>query len=282
MATGDSIDAMAMQQVDAVPQDALQKRRERDGQGFHVTLASKAELATLSPSQVSELELAASQLSESAISIGLGSAASGSDKCWYVVLLWPDAQQVRQAAGLPRCHLHITVGFNKCDVHGCAKGVRTVMADASYHTARLRQWEAVANVARTAARGARPVANAEHDRDGTSNDDLPALERLELEASLAATPAIRADLVCSRCELQARLGMHPSCWAADVVAAVELDRRAPRPWLTLARAYCAQRRFSEARTAVLTAIQRSERVGDPVHGQAAQRLLGKLPGVPAC
>ena len=270
MAVGPAIDATAAHHIPAVPPTATRNRMSRDGDAHHITLASKAELSSLTADQRALLETEAAKVpADSFVALGLGSCTSSGNQAFFVPIVWPAMQAVRQrcAAQLLASSLHITIGFDRADVHGCAKGALQLLPLATPDPS--RDWPAAAAVAREVCRDAHAHSDAEA---------VAALERLEEEASIApsATSAVRADLICSRCELLGRLGVHAADWAADAAAAIDLDHKSPRGWLTLARAQAGQKHWAEALASAQSAAERAHRAGDRRSGLAAESLQTKL------
>ena len=202
MAVGTDVDALAAAMVSAYPgavsPEAAARREARDGRSYHITLASKAELADLASSQRSSFTAAAAALPAAGIArLGVGTASRGECKAWFVALLWPDLQAARGSVGLRRSSPHITLGFDGADVHECTKGALQLMPMDPLRPPPACDWTAIAAVARQV------VETAGHgDEEGAESSC--AVERLELEAAAAGSP-LRADLMCSRCELQGYL-----------------------------------------------------------------------------
>ena len=272
-AAGEQVDAWAERFLSSelITPDARARRVARDGPSFHITLASRSELKGLAAkSEQEQLLKAASEASMSGIALlGLGTTGRGSNKCWFVALMWPEMQSVRaKFAGLGHCSFHITLGFDGSDVHGCPKGApQLIPLEAQLELlSPLRSWVIVLAVARDIARSA-TLSSAEN---------LAALERLEEEAKHVASAAVRSDLICSWCELQARLGALPQVWASHAETAVQLDGQSARARLMLGRARLAERRMADARDSLNTAVQYSESTEDHTVASEVERLLAKL------
>ena len=259
----------------SVSEEARGRRRQRDGEAHHITLVAKPELSSMAPAQAEALaaSAASSLRSGRVVPLGLGSAAGKEGtKCWFVAVAWPEVQALRVTAGLPRAHLHITVGFDGADVHGVAKGPLQLLPLPRAPAPR-EDWEAALALCRQGA--AAPGAAAPE--GGVAEQEAEALlERLLEEASLGAPAAVRADLLCSRCEMVGRRG--GAGWEDDAAAALALDRTSGRAWLATARAHLAAARSAEAREALERAREWSERAGDARTGEAAERLRLRVQG----
>jgi len=60
--------------------------------------------------------------------LGVGSATDGDNVAVFLVVEWPEVASVREELGLPPSDTHITLGFKRSDVHGCAKDATTLLA----------------------------------------------------------------------------------------------------------------------------------------------------------
>jgi len=275
MAVGPEVDELATALAAVVTSSAAARREARDGKAFHITLVAKAELAQLSKQACKELEAAAARLSpKDCLHLGVGTATRGADKAWFVVLLWPGLQMLREQAGLAHSSPHITLGFDGADVHECSKGALQLMAMSNMPPAALppRNWDSAAEVIRRVARSSRAL----HGEEAVA-ETLCALEILEAEASINASEAVQAELLVSRCELKARLQLVGAAeWANDAEAAVALNGRSARAWLNLARARCAQRQIDGALEAARTASLHAERANDVDVGVESANLISKI------
>jgi len=65
--------------------------------------------------------------------LGVGRAAESQIKneVFFVVVSWPAAEQAIVGLGLPKPDLHITLGFNKADIHNVPKGPQTIVDPAT-------------------------------------------------------------------------------------------------------------------------------------------------------
>lgn len=136
-----------------------QARKQRDGDHYHVTFFTKADLQALAESLRDSASEAAKCLQASGvelpdpsdcvalaravaclldkrpsslawIDIGTGRARDGDDEAVFRVLLWPAGAAVRRQLGLAAQDFHITLGFSRSDVHGKRKGVTSLVAGA--------------------------------------------------------------------------------------------------------------------------------------------------------
>ena len=288
MASGPLIERIASAHVDQVSAEAAACRVNRDGHSFHVTLATKEELQSLSSESQVTLEAALAKLRPSGIvSLGFGTVGRAKQKAYFVALLWPALQAARTSHGLPSSSPHITLGFDGADIHGCAKGALQLMQDDAdhYQPPTVRNWDDVAAACRDLAASVSRATTAEALAEGVA-----AVSRLEAEASVDGcySNLVRYDLILSRSELQARAGKPAALWAADVEEAVQRigveradDATCARAWLMMARAMCAQRDWGEAREACRGAIHAAELSRHPLgdkFNEEASRLLEKIRG----
>ena len=286
MASGPLIERIASAHVDQVSAEGAACRVNRDGLSFHVTLATKEELQSLSSESQVTLEAALAKLRPSGIvSLGFGTVGRAKQKAYFVALLWPALQAARTSHGLPSSSPHITLGFDGADIHGCAKGALQLMQDdADHYQPTIRNWDDVAAACRDLAASVSRATTAEALAEGVA-----AVSRLEAEASVDGyCNLVVHDLILSRSELQARAGKPAALWAADVEEAVQRigveradDATCARAWLMMARAMCAQRDWGEAREACRGAIHAAELSRHPLgdkFNEEASRLLEKIRG----
>ena len=264
IAVGSSVDGSAAALSINVPQHAREKRLNRDGPGHHVTIVAKHELSTLTSCTHAMLMERASELVTIPHALGVGSATRAKAQCWFVVCMWPHAQQLRSSIGLPPIDLHITLGFTPADVHGVSKGVGTLLSPSS-----PRDWPAVVQAAQQTAAVSAMDAKA-------YEAALVMLDWLIEKASLCATDAVCSDIRCSRCELLMRRGDSVDIWGSDAEAAVSLDGNSGRALLMLSRACCAQRRWGQAHEAAMSSADHSQRVGDLDTAHAANKLRERI------
>lgn len=151
---GRAVDETAAAGLDAVPDAWQAKRQERDGDAFHVTLFTKADLQVAAdrlrdpesdlvaylqakgvalPDPDDHCSVAQSLLNAhpcplSWVDVGTGRASEDGAEATFRVLLWPAGAAARKAAGLAPQDFHITLGFQKHDVHGKCKGLDSLVA----------------------------------------------------------------------------------------------------------------------------------------------------------
>jgi hypothetical protein len=92
-------------------------RRQRDAGAYHVTVLTRLELKVAGDLDPGKLSFATDWRA-----LGLGSASSGTDTAYFVVLDWPGGHALRKSLGFPPAKdFHITLGFTNLDVHGVRK-----------------------------------------------------------------------------------------------------------------------------------------------------------------
>jgi hypothetical protein len=155
---GTAIDEVAERFLGSVDRSWQDNRRKRDGEHFHVTLLTKAELqracdhlsscpddgelasqfkalglqtiqddaADVARSIAALLASKPNGLS-SWVPIGRGRTKDGSAEATFIALLWPSYASLRRVLGLEAHDLHITLGFFGHDVHGKPKGVSSLV-----------------------------------------------------------------------------------------------------------------------------------------------------------
>lgn len=72
------------------------------------------------------VDLFSSRLSTPIFEFGVGRATLDGNTAYFVVLDWPQANQIREELGLTRADLHVTIGFNQNDCHGVSKNKYTL------------------------------------------------------------------------------------------------------------------------------------------------------------
>lgn len=216
VAWGPCVDAIAdaCLATDAVPPHARQSRVDRDGEHHHITLVPKAELQGLDVDEHALEDLALTPL----LPLGLGTARSAQ----FVVLLWPAAQAYRAKLNLPPSDLHITLGFDRQDVHDVSKGAMQLLSP-DMQPLLSRRWPEVVAVARDAS------------QLGDQEQSLAALQRLIDEAHGASANEAEAELRCVRGGLLGGMRRLPEA-LADAEAATAAAAHLPAAWLL--RAVC--------------------------------------------
>lgn len=152
---GPSVDRAAAAGLAGVPSEWRQKREARDGQGFHVTFLAKGDLQAVAaclrdggapwwPEQVERPDAddpaSIARAAEAVLAelpgalawadAGEGRARAGDAEAAFRVVLWPAGQAARRLLGLPRQDFHVTLGFRGHDVHGCGKGLGSLLQGA--------------------------------------------------------------------------------------------------------------------------------------------------------
>jgi hypothetical protein len=61
--------------------------------------------------------------------VGIGRQSEDDNEVYYVVVNWPEIQDVRHAFGLPPKDLHITLGYTEEDIHGVPKDESTLIRE---------------------------------------------------------------------------------------------------------------------------------------------------------
>jgi protein-tyrosine phosphatase len=112
---------------------ALAQRFLRDGEDYHMTIISAAELKALPVSGSSSSSAMAATLvqslnssSSSALSLYDLGVGCYKDQCYYIIVYAPFLQKTRLKLNLPPIDLHITLGFHGSDVHEVRKGIATL------------------------------------------------------------------------------------------------------------------------------------------------------------
>jgi len=103
-----------------IPHEYAQKRQERDGRfNHHITIISKAELPLVFKVQPNLTQLLATikNLPDSWEPLGVGKAVDGENECFFVVVNWKEATELRKQFGLKPKDFHITLGFKYSDIH---------------------------------------------------------------------------------------------------------------------------------------------------------------------
>lgn len=98
-------------------------RKSRDGSAYHITVVSPPEFERLDEAQKGKL---VGELVDYMI-VGLGHASRGQNEAYYIVVESARAAYLRSSVGLPRRDFHITIGFDKEDVHDLPKGTATLI-----------------------------------------------------------------------------------------------------------------------------------------------------------
>ena len=117
-----------------------ENRRKRDGDGYHMTLISKNEIAqaqeflAIDGIKVSLLEFVSEYINESTVyahnwfSFGVGEIYGNTAQAYFDICLYPRALALRRRLGLSTKYgFHITIGFINADVHKRYKSFQHLM-----------------------------------------------------------------------------------------------------------------------------------------------------------
>lgn len=94
------------------------------GHHYHLTVVSPPELSSI---KKEGRELTAFPEQSDITFEGLGRANDGENDAFYVVCSSASLDKWRQENGLPKKDFHITLGFNRKDVHTMGKGENTIL-----------------------------------------------------------------------------------------------------------------------------------------------------------
>ena len=124
MVTGPAIEAAGQQLAQFVSEAAKRQRVARDGSSFHLTLLPKGELPNGIEARDALLAEAAELCQHSRfICVGLGVQGQRDHAVWFAVIVWPAAQAFcRKHGRTGPIDLHVTLGFDRHDLHGVRKG----------------------------------------------------------------------------------------------------------------------------------------------------------------
>jgi len=199
MVKGEAIDAIARKGIESTEIHArsLKNRAERDGEHFHLTVLSKAEVNSLKGTKSvdsliskarKELKLRAETESASAgvaepplLSLGVGKGNASKSTAHFCVILWPELLKYRRSLKLSNAkfHPHITLGFHPQDVHG--DSANKSMASVLPSTARALDGRRTLRILR---------------RFSTKNDAQIILDALDLVLAAAADGKSARNLLC--------------------------------------------------------------------------------------
>lgn len=142
---GDYIDSLGKQSESLVPSEAIENRKRRDGDEYHITIVNPIEISRiikekqknddhdkeLSNKQRKRLQYKELQKIYNSIldlfgdpsdwqkpvDLGLGSCKNDQAVSFYKIVYWPLGQTIREFLGLQPIHFHITIGFTPKDVY---------------------------------------------------------------------------------------------------------------------------------------------------------------------
>jgi hypothetical protein len=133
---GHWIERVAREALIHVPQHAIEKRKCRDGNPFHLTICKAMETTSqMRQRTVLEGMTAFAYRSRPPINLGLGMVKDNqtSTRSWYCSISWASGQQIRSEWGLPPRDFHLTLGFDVKD-HHVHKGPSTLLIHSSITT----------------------------------------------------------------------------------------------------------------------------------------------------
>jgi hypothetical protein len=107
----------------------IKNRFNRDGDYYHITLINVSEwkkLKSINSISVLEDKLFPKIIHDINFE-GIGRAVKGEDETYFIVVSSIILSSIRADMGLSPADLHITLGFNKKDVHGVPKGFNSII-----------------------------------------------------------------------------------------------------------------------------------------------------------
>lgn len=110
----------------------MNRQRRDGGAKHHITMVSRMDLNDVSASRAEVVRAFSETLTgdgEPFQVLGVGSAVNGDSIAVFVIVDWPQMNEVRAKLGLPRHDPHITLGFKRADIHGVSKNVTTLISD---------------------------------------------------------------------------------------------------------------------------------------------------------
>lgn len=136
---GPQVDEIGKALLNVVPNDCVEKRAQLRGTPHHITLVGPKDISKM-PSMFKKNQEICLQEAHEALSgtqfriLGVGRVktllskhgSSEENEAYYAVVDWPEAQSFRRKMGLPKCDLHITLGFRVKDIHDKAKNETTI------------------------------------------------------------------------------------------------------------------------------------------------------------
>tara|TARA_Y100000034_G_scaffold28883_2_gene34743 strand:- start:14358 stop:14930 length:573 start_codon:yes stop_codon:yes gene_type:complete len=125
-----------------------QKKFERDGHEWHITIISAIELNNVirnikAKNQELSKKQVKKQIKNKIISNikenvrttptykGVGAVKEEDNIAYFVVVDWPEMQNVRHSIKLPSKDFHVTLGFKNNDIHGIPKDKSTLINEIS-------------------------------------------------------------------------------------------------------------------------------------------------------
>ena len=107
----------------------IKNRFQRDGDYYHITLINVQQWLKLkSENTISDLESKLfPKIVHDIIFEGIGKAVKGENEAHFIVVNSNILNSLRIELGLMPIDLHITLGFDKKDVHGVSKGINSII-----------------------------------------------------------------------------------------------------------------------------------------------------------
>lgn len=103
-------------------------RIKRDGEYFHITLFNSMEWKSLLVSTPKEkIKSIFTKEIDDIIFEGIGKAIKDGNEAYFIVVSSDKLNKIRKSFGLEDKDLHVTLGFNRKDVHGVSKGIDTII-----------------------------------------------------------------------------------------------------------------------------------------------------------
>ncbi len=100
---------------------------ERDGEYYHITLINVMEFNSIKKTtSLENIEKIFLTIIDDITFKGIGKSIKKGNEAHFVVVNSIQLNSIREAFGLERRDLHITLGFDKKDVFGVSKGVDTI------------------------------------------------------------------------------------------------------------------------------------------------------------
>mmetsp|Transcript_22755 Transcript_22755/g.38507 ORF Transcript_22755/g.38507 Transcript_22755/m.38507 type:complete len:877 (-) Transcript_22755:717-3347(-) len=112
---------------------AANRRLQRDGEEYHITLIAASELKTIAATSSSIIQalnetIQNTERSSDIYDLGVG---CHQEQCYFVVVFAPFIQKTRLQLKLSPIDLHITLGFHDQDIHTIRKGFSTLWVPGS-------------------------------------------------------------------------------------------------------------------------------------------------------
>lgn len=133
---GHWVERVAREALPYVPEHALMKRKMRDGDPFHITIAKAMETTPQMRRSESLQEMYnIVRRNIPPVNLGLGMVRHGENgsRSWYCSISWAAGQQIRKMCNLPPKDFHLTLGFDHRDIH-VHKGPSTLLIHHSIAT----------------------------------------------------------------------------------------------------------------------------------------------------